>query len=474
MIYIHTSMADTFKFTEPKMDNEEDAAFAKAIDVVLSTGKADYPSYVGGLKVASGMSADVFSPIDRTIIFGTYQEPEEGLVDRAVSVAEDAFAKWSKTGIDERISIFEKIIAKIEQQRFRLAAMVSISVGMDKCCALEEVDTLIFVIKKARSDLKKDKGKAQGVWAVLSSYNSPLAAPIGYASVAILAGNTVVMTPSVHSTLPVYYMYGVLKDCGVPDGVLNIITDSTGKSSEDLANNLDVVGVVASGSGDRMEDLMFLQADDELKFINEIKGMNPILVYKPANMRSAAKTVLDAAFRFNGQSINSCSKVILVEGQQEEFVKNILSEANNIKITDPTAPEAYAGPIISDKKGAEFEDMLDSVKGNVIFGGKKVKAPMTENGCYYVPAIVMGLDDEHDLNNMDSALPILSIQVASDLEDAIDIINCTEYGLSAGIITKDDAASKRFKDEIDAESVFVNDRKVPNAASKAILDNFMD
>ena len=314
-------MADTLKFTEPKLDNEEDAAFAKAIDVVLSTGKSDYPSYIGGLKVASGMSADVFSPIDNTIIFGTYQEPEEGLVGRAVSVAKEAFAKWSKVSADERISIFEKVVAKIEQQRFRLAAMVSISVGMDKTCALEEVDTLVSVIRNACSDLKKKDGKAQGVWAVLSSYNSPLAAPIGYASVAILAGNTVVMTPSVHSTLPVYYMYNVLVECGVPDGVLNIITDSTSKSSEDLANNLDIVGVAASGSGEKMEDLMFLQADDELKFINEIKGMNPILVYKPANMKSAAKAVLDAAFRFSGQLISSCSKVILVEGQQQEFVK---------------------------------------------------------------------------------------------------------------------------------------------------------
>ena len=467
-------MADTLKFTEPKLDNEEDAAFAKAIDVVLSTGKSDYPSYIGGLKVASGMSADVFSPIDNTIIFGTYQEPEEGLVERAVSVAKEAFAKWSKVSVDERISIFEKVVAKIEQQRFRLAAMVSISVGMDKTCALEEVDTLVSVIRNACSDLKKKDGKAQGVWAVLSSYNSPLAAPIGYASVAILAGNTVVMTPSVHSTLPVYYMYNVLVECGVPDGVLNIITDSTSKSSEDLANNLDVVGVAASGSGEKMEDLMFLQADDELKFINEIKGMNPILVYKPANMKSAAKAVLDAAFRFSGQLISSCSKVILVEGQQQEFVKNILAEANSMKITDPTTPYAYAGPVISERKVADFKDMLDSVKSNVIFGGKRIKDPMTENGYYVQPAIVMGLDDEHDLNNMDSALPILSIQVASDLDDAMDIINCTEYGLSAGIITKDEAVSKRFVEEADAECVFVNDRKVPTAASKAIVDNFMD
>lgn len=471
MIRIRESMTDMSG--DRKAD--DDAAFTKAIEVVLATGKSDYPSYIGGLKVASGMSADVYSPIDKTIIFGTCQEPEEGLADRAVTVAKEAFITWSETSVDERIAVFEKILSKIEQQRYRLAAMASVSVGMDKVRSLNEVDTLIDVIRKACADIKTEKGSPQGVWAILSAFNSPLASPMGYAATAIIAGNTVVMVPSVHSTLPVYTMYRIFEDCGVPGGVLSIITDSTNKMSSELANNMDITGIVATGSGERLEDLMFLQADEDLRFVNEVKGMNPIMVFKPSSMKEAAKTVLDAAFRFSGQLINSCSKVVLVEGQQEEFLKCLLEEANSITITDPTDPKAYAGPIISEKKLKEFEDMLDSIKGNVVFGGKRVKDIMTENGPYVVPAIVMGLDDEHDLNNMDSALPILSIQVASGVDDAIDIINCTEYGLSAGIITKDEAIAKRFKEEVDAENIFVNDRsKIPGAAFCATVDRFLD
>ena len=470
-------MADELRFTEKTADNEEDRLFESAIDLVLSNGKRDYPSYIGGLKVASGNQFDVCSPVDKSIIFGSFQEPEDGLTDRAVVVAKDAFKKWSKTTAEQRTEIFDKVLAAVEQQRYRLAAIVSLSVGMKKDDALEEVDRLIEVLAKACDDIEEKAGKPVGVWAILSSHNSPLAAPMGYACAAMIAGNVVVMIPSVRSPVPVYAMYDILEEAGLPVGVMNVLVDRSMKfkCTTDLANNLDVSGVVAAGSGQRMEDLMFLQMDDELRFINEIKGMNPILVYRPSSMKEAARTVLDSAFSFMGQRLDSCSKVVVLENEQKAFIDALVSEAKNIKITDPNEPDAFAGPVISERKIEEFEKMLDEVRGNVVFGGKRVRDILTENGYYVTPAIVMGLDEEHDLNNMDSALPILSVQVCEDLDQAIDIINCTEYGMCAGIITKDGAVAERFVKEINADEVFINDpSNIIGVASKALVANFMD
>ena len=119
--------------------------------------------------------------------------------------------------------------------------------------------------------------------------------------------------------------------------------------------------------------------------------------------------------------------------------------------------------------------MVEELRGNIIFGGKKVSDILTENGYYVTPAIVMGLDEEHDLNNMDSALPILSVQVVEDVDQAIDIINCTEYGMCAGVITKDQAFAERFLDEINADEVFINDpSNTIGVASRALVANFMD
>ena len=470
-------MADELKFTEKTADSEEDRLFESAIDLVLSNGKRDYPSYIGGFKVASGNQFQVCSPVDKSIIFGSFQEPEDGLTDRAVVVAGDAFKTWSKKSVDERTEIFDKVLEAIEKQRYRLAAIVSLSVGMKKDDALAEVDRLIEVIAKACDDIEEKSGKPTGIWAILTSHNSPLAAPMGYACAAMIAGNTVVMIPSVRAPVPVYAMYDILEDAGLPGGVLNIIVDRSMKfkCTTDLSNNPEVAGIVAAGSGQRMEDLMFLQMNDELRFINEIKGMNPIFVYKPSNMKEAAKTVLDSAFSFMGQRLDSCSKVVVLENEQKAFIDAIVAEAKNIKITDPNESDAFAGPIISERKVEEFTDLVDELKGNIIYGGKKVKDILTENGYYVTPAIVMGLDEEHDLNNMDSALPILSIQVVEDLETAIDIINCTEYGMCAGIITKDSSVAERFVKEINADEVFINDpSNIIGVASRALVANFME
>ena len=470
-------MADELKFTEKTAENEEDRLFDAAIELVLSNGKRDYPSYVGGLKVASGNLFNICSPVDKSIIFGSCQEPEDGLTERAVVVAKDAFKTWSKSSVEERTKIFDKVLEQLDKQKYRLAAIVSLSVGMRREDALEEVERLVEVIAKACDDIEEKKGKATGVWAILTSHNSPLAAPMGYACAAIIAGNTAIMIPSVRAPVPVYAMYEILEDAGLPGGVLNVIVDRSMKykCTMELANNMDVCGIVAAGSGQRMEDLMFLQTDDELRFINEIKGMNPIMVYKPSSMKEAARTVLDSAFSFMGQRLDSCSKVVVLESEQKAFIDALVSEAKNIRITDPNEPDAFAGPVISQRKVDAFMDLVDELKGNVIFGGKKVKDMLTENGYYVTPAIVMGLDEEHDLNNMDSALPILSVQIVQDVDQAIDIINCTEYGMCAGIITKDQAFAERFVDEINADEVFINDpSNIIGVASRALVANFME
>ena len=101
-------MADELKFTEKTADDEEDRLFQSAIDLVLSNGKRDYPSYIGGFKVASGNQFQVCSPVDKSIIFGSFQEPEDGLTDRAVVVAGDAFRTCATLFLASSIALFAR------------------------------------------------------------------------------------------------------------------------------------------------------------------------------------------------------------------------------------------------------------------------------------------------------------------------------------------------------------------------------
>jgi acyl-CoA reductase-like NAD-dependent aldehyde dehydrogenase len=435
----------------------DDTRFDRALVSVLQTEKRDFPTMIGGLNVASGVDFAVWSPVDHSIRFGLFQEPEEGIAKEAVSCALKAFQSWSATASSERIAIFRAALDDITAQRYRLAASVTISSGMTRVESMAEVDALISIIEQGIADLEASSGgNPKGPWAILSAHNSPLASPMGFASCAMLAGCTVVVMPSQLCPTPVYEIYSILVKAGLPDGVMNIIVDRKKSTTPDLANDERLAGVVATGSGERLEDLMFMMIDDELGFINELKGVNPILVWRPSNVKEAARQVLESAFAFSGQRLYSCSKVILNSDDQKAFVSALIEEAKDLCIDDPAEAGTFAGPLISEKAMGDFLSIVDAHRDALVFGGKQVRKETTENGSYVVPAILMGLDVEDELNYTDTGLPVLVIQIATNAEEALELLFQTECGLSAGVFSKDQSLVESVKETAAADTIFVN------------------
>ncbi len=433
---------------------EEGREFEKAIDQVLSGEKKDYPSYYGGMKVASGNEFIIHSPIDESIRYGIFQEPEQGIMTEAVTATLKAYDQWSKVPVEERAAYFEKYLTLLKARRLYYAAMVTVSTGMVRKEALNEVDALIAALERILEQAKTFKGRSVGVWAVLSAHNSPMASPIAMATAALIAGNTVVMNPSNTCPLPVYSFYETMERYGLPGGVLALVVDRTEQSTEDLANDMRVVGVAATGSGERLEDLMFLQVDDELKFINEIKGMNPAIVYRPSDMKAAAKNIVESAFAYSGQRLFSCSKVIVTADDQKRLMDAIIENMKDLKVGDPVDDVNFTGPIISDRAAKQFQTItLD----NMAYVISKAPTPMdVPQGAYVAPVVMSGLDEENDLNYMDSGLPILNIKVVESVDMAFEEIQDTECGLSAGLFTKDPKVIERFKTEVDVAQMYIN------------------
>lgn len=459
-------MTDTRTIIEMTEGSEEDKMFEGALNSVLHMDKKDYPAYIGGLMVASGHEFIVSSPIDESIRFGQFQEPEDDIADHAVEASRKAFAEWSKTDQAKRAGIFEMVLDSIKRQRYRLAAAVTISSGMTRSRALNEVDMLIASVER---EVVKVRGgqrtRPAGVWAIVSEHNSPLAVPISNAIAAMLAGNVVIMMPSRYVPIPIYMIYDILKNAMLPGGVMNIIVDRRGKATEKLLA-MEVAGITAVGSGARMEEMMFLQMDDQLKFVNEIKGMNPILVNRPSNMKQVAETIIARAFEFAGQDLDACSKVVVIADDQKQFMDAILKAAQSIKVGDPVERDTTVGPIVSKDAMEEFLNIYDEIRDTVIFGGKRVLNDETMDGYYVMPMISMGLPIDHEMNNIDHSLPILSIQIAADMEEAMDMINGCEFGRSASIYTKDENISKQFTEIAVADNIIVNDLKERSVEAK--------
>ena len=440
---------------------EEGREYEKQIDQFLSGEKRDFPSYYGGMKVASGNDFIIASPIDDSITYGRFQEPEEGIMVEAVTAAKNAFEEWSKVPVEERAAYFEKYLNLLKARRLYYAAMVTVSAGMVRQDALSEVDALISAIEATLEEAKT----------FISAHNSPMASPIAYAVAAMVAGNTVVMNPSKHCPMPVYSFYESIERYGLPGGVLNLVVDRKDESTEELANDMRVVGIAASGSGDRLEDLMFLQVDDELKFINDIKGMNPAIVYRPADMKAAARDIVESAFSFSGQRLYSCSKVIVTAEDQKRLMENISEIMKDLDVDDPVNDTAFTGPIISKDAAKRFGDLaMENMPFTIAKAPNAIDAP---SDLYVSPIVVSGLDDENDLCYMDSGLPILNIKVVESLDRAFEELEDTECGLSAGIFAKDPKVISRFKEQVDVPKMYINESsRSLSAAHGAVLANF--
>ena len=251
-----------------------------------------------------------------------------------------------------------------------------------------------------------------------------------------------------------------------------LTTKGGAASTEELANDMRVMGIAATGSGERLEDLMFLQVDDELKFINEIKGMNPAIVYRPSDMKAAVRDIIDSAFSYSGQRLHSCSKVIITVDDQKKFMEVLSENMKDLRIGDPVDDTSFAGPLISMDAAKRFSEIsLENMPFIVAKAAPVIDAPGKN---YVAPIVVSGLDDDNDLNFMDSGLPILNIKVVNSIDAAFEEIEDTECGLSAGLFSKDPKVIDRFKKDVDVPLQYINSssRALP-AAHGAELSNFV-
>ncbi|MCL2142783.1 MAG: aldehyde dehydrogenase family protein [Methanomassiliicoccaceae archaeon] len=459
--------------SENASDNA-DKKFDGALNSILHTDKRDYPCYVGGLKVASGIEHIVRSPVDGSIIFGRFQEAEDGLPDVAAGVAANAFRIWSKTDPVKRAELFETILNGIKKQKYRIAASITLSAGMTRNDSLYEADRLAEVIGTGIKEIRDSvKGKPAGVWAVISEYNSPLAAPMGYAAAAMLAGNTVIVIPPKECPFPVYLVYEIMAAV-LPDGVLNLLYDRKGKAMRALAESEHIAGIAAIGRGDGFEDIMFSAAGDDLMFMNEFKGMNPLFVHRPASMQAAAEIAIASAFGHSGQRTDSCSKVIVTAAEQRSFIDQLLSAAKKITVGDPAEKDTFMGPVISEENMERFMNIVKEHKDNLIFGGKRVMNDVTNAGNYVMPAIFAGLPDDNELNTMDHSLPILSVHIVNDEEEAAEAANGCEFGHGMGIVSKDENIVERFVAGACSDIVYVNGpSSIVGVAINADISQFM-
>src|SRR5436190_124010 len=459
------------------LHRELDGAIAS---VKTRFGKS-YPMFIGGREVRAASEFDDRSPIDTRILLGRFQNGSREQVRDAIAAARAAFPAWSARPWRERVALVKKIADGIRARRWELAALMGYEAGKNRLECVGDVEESADLIEYYCDQIEKHDGfqlklgtlgpgednssvmRPYGVWAVIAPFNFPLALAAGPSGGALVAGNTIVLKPASATPLLSYELYEIAAEAGIPRGVFNFVTGGGGTVGQELIDNADVDGIVFTGSKEVGMNLIRDNATRTVPrpLIIEMGGKNPALIMRSADLDKASDGVMRSAFSAQGQKCSACSRVYVNRSVRDEFVRLLVEKTKKIKIGNPLERDVYLGPVINEDAVKTYERAIDRAKkdgGKVLTGGRRLTDGEFAHGYFVEPTVIDGLPTSHPLFSEELFVPITLVADVLTLDEAIDLANRTEYGLTAGIFSEDDREIAQFFNRIQAGVTYANRR----------------
>jgi 1-pyrroline-5-carboxylate dehydrogenase len=476
-------MAPTgFRITYATMsaDNEElHEAYERGLETAQSWLGQKHPFYVNGEAREGETYDEERSPIDKDIVIGYFARATERDVDDAVAAAKAFAPEWAATPWQQRAGIMRRAAEAISEQVFELAALMAIEVGKSRLEALGDVEETADLIRYYCKQMEEHQGfevpmdrlsekeenrsilRPYGVWAVISPFNFPMALAGGPAGGALVAGNAVVLKPSHQGYFSGLKLYETLTGAGVPAGAFHVLTGPGSTVGQALYNHPDVDGLTFTGSyAVGMQIYRNFAKDYPKPAICEMGGKNPAIVTASADLDKATEGVMRSAFGFSGQKCSACSRVYVERPVYDRFVDRLVEKASRLKVGNPLQRDVYTGPVINDQAVDTFERAVHDVKeggGRVRLGGERIREGDLERGNFVQPTVVEAPLDNRVWKD-ELFVPFVAVAPVDSLDQALELANDTEYGLTAGLFSEDQAEVDRFLNRIQAGVVYVNRR----------------
>lgn len=298
-----------------------------------------------------------------------------------------------------------------------------------------------------------------GVVAAITAWNSPLQFLAVKCAPALAAGCAVVVKPSEFSTVTSLEFARIASAAGLPDGVLNVISGFGAEVGPTLVDHRDVAMITFTGS-DTTGARIYEQAARSMKRVTmELGGKSPNIIFEDANLDAAAAGAVSGIFGAAGQMCTAGSRLLVQNSVKEEITRRILAIARNVKLGDPMDPATQMGPI---SNRPQFDKVLSYIEiarhdgALLIHGGKPAQGEGLASGSFFEPTIFADVRNDMRIAQEEVFGPVLSIIGFDTEEEAIHIANDINFGLAAGIWTKDMGRMIRMVKAIDAGTVWGN------------------
>jgi betaine-aldehyde dehydrogenase len=279
---------------------------------------------------------------------------------------------------------------------------------------------------------------------------------------ALACGNSMIFKPASLTPLSALQLAEIFTEAGVPDGVFNVICGGA-ETGQCLSRHSGVDKVSLTGSTSTGK-LVMADAASTLKNVTmELGGKSPLIIFADADLDNAVSAAMMANFYTQGEICTNGTRVFVEDAVHDEFVELLLARTARLKIGDPMDPETQIGALISEGHMKTVLSYIDKGKAEgatLRCGGKRSDDPKLANGYFVEPTIFTDCNDDMSIATDEIFGPVMSVLTFSDESEAVQRANDTEYGLAAGVFTKDLARGHRVIAELQAGTCWINNYNI--------------
>jgi aminomuconate-semialdehyde/2-hydroxymuconate-6-semialdehyde dehydrogenase len=418
---------------------------------------------------------DVFEPATGQV-YSKVPNSSSTDIDVAFQAAKAAFPGWSELTVTDRSQYLHKISELLEHKLDDFANYESRDTGKPVTLA-QSVDIPRAIANfrffaeysptfKFDSEINSDQSENRvvhaplGVVGCISPWNLPLYLFTWKIAPALMAGNTVLAKPSEITPYTAYKLGEICVDANLPAGVLNIIHGQGITAGDALINHKEVPAISFTGGTATGKIISQKTAASFKKLSLEMGGKNPAIIFTDCNYNKMLETVVQSSFSNQGQICLSSSRILIQTEIFQRFKKDFIGKVNKLIVGDPQDHESNLGAISSKN---HFNKILNYIKlaekegGEILFGGKALKlSGRCKKGWFIEPTIIEGLNNNAKTNQEEIFGPVVTLIPFDNEEDAIQIANESDYGLSATIWTEDKERATRVSNQVEAGVIWVN------------------
>ena len=417
-----------------------------------------YKNFIDGewVEASTGQTFENRNPADTRDVVGIFQRSGKADVEAAIAAAKRAFAKWRLVPAPRRAEIIYRAAEMLMERKEEYARDMTREMGKilkeTRGDVQEAVDTAYYMAGEGRrmfgpttpSELPNNFAMAVrqpiGVCGMITPWNFPMAIPSWKLLPALVCGNTCVIKPAQDTPLSTFNLVRVLYDAGLPRGVVNIVTGFGSEVGTPITEHADVKVISLTGSS-AVGRIVGTTAAKSFKHCSlELGGKNPMIVLDDANLELAIEGGLWGGFGTTGQRCTATSRIIVQKGIYSEFIEHYVDRAKALKVGNGLDETVEMGPTINEnqlKTDLSYVDIGKAEGARLKCGGNRLDKGEYQNGYFMEPTVFIDVDRKMRIAQEEIFGPVVSIIACDDLEDAIEIANGIDYGLSSALYTKD-------------------------------------